>query len=292
MASINRETEARINDALHVIHRDISADLSGKKLAGVAAYSEQHFHRVFLKVVGENVHQYVRRTRLEHAANQLMFDAERPVADIADACGFTSLSSFGKAFTALFGAAPGLWRKRDKSVQVPPYLKDPEIAEAYQRVSPQKLPLSELVELAPQSVAYVRHQGYGRSIRFAWQTLQAWASAEGRTFKKQIGLHHSNPSWIPLNDCRYVACLVIDRPLEKRGVVNGMTIPGGLHAAFEFSGRYGELLPYISKVQDQWLPESGFRAKSTPALVHYHQNHFLDAGEYFKLTYYLPISFY
>jgi len=292
MASIKCQTTARINDVLHVIHRDISADLSGKRLAEIAAYSEQHFHRVFLKIVGENVHQYVRRTRLEQAANQLMFDAERPVADIADACGFASLSSFGKAFTVLFGTTPGAWRKQDKSVQTPPYMKEPEIARAYQKISSQILPLAELVELPSQSVAYVRHQGYDRSIRFAWQTLKAWASTEKRGFKKQIGLHHSNPSWVPLNDCRYVACLVIDRPLGRRGVVNGMTIPGGLHAAFEFSGRYGELLPYISKIQDQWLPESGFRAKSTPALVHYHQNHFLDADECFKLTYYLPISFY
>lgn len=37
---------------LFYIHQDISRDLSAKELADVAAYSEQHFHRIFKDVVG------------------------------------------------------------------------------------------------------------------------------------------------------------------------------------------------------------------------------------------------
>ena len=288
----NAQRIARINDVLYLIHRDLAANLSARRLSQVAAYSEQNFHRVFQKVVGETVLRYVRRVRLEQAANQLMFAPSCPIAEIAEACGYMSLSSFGKVFVAQFGMTPGQWRKVDRRAQSPAYLLDPEIAAGYSRIKALDLPQAKLLELAPREVAYVRHQGYGRSIRFAWQTLQVWASTESRPFSPQIGLHHSNPAWTPLPQCRYVACLGIDRPLERRGVVNSMSIPGGLHAVFYFSGRYGELLPWTSKVLEQWLPASGFKAKSTPAFVEYQKNHFLAEDEHFELRYYLPVSFF
>ena len=241
-------------------------------------------------MVGESVHQYVRRTRLEHAANQLMFDSGSPVIDIANKCGFTSLPSFSQAFKNDFGLTPGQWRKRDKKTQNPPYLEDTEIAAAYERIRNKSLPTPQLMEKPEQHVAYVRHHGYGRSIRFAWQTLQAWAATEHRSFTQQLGLHHSNPAWVPLHQCRYVACLGIDKPILRRGVVNSLNIPGGLHAAFELEGKYGELLPWLSKILEQWLPASGLKMQTTPAFVEYHTNHFLAADERFELTFYLPVS--
>ncbi|WP_432473619.1 AraC family transcriptional regulator [Amphritea sp. HPY] len=283
---------SRINDVLHVIHRDISAELTGASLARVAAYSEQHFHRTFHKVIGETLHGYIRRIRMEHAANLLMFDEQSPVAEIAEQCGYRSLSSFSKVFRNDFGMTPGQWRRRDCNLGVAPYLKDPEVAAGYQRISESELPRVELINRPAQRVAYVRHLGYGREIRQAWQILQAWAATEQRSFTTQIGLHHSNPAWVPLEQCRYVACIGIDTPLQRRGVVNSMTIPGGLHAQFHFSGCYGELLPWISKVLDQWLPQSGLKVKSTPAFVEYQRNHFLDKEERFELHYYLPVSLY
>ena len=281
---------SRINDVLYKIHRDISADLSAVRLAGVAAYSEAHFHRVFHAVVGETLNTYVRRTRLEQAANQLMFDRGSTVLEVAEKCGFASLASFSHAFKARFGMPPGRWRAADRRRSVPPYLDDTDIAAGYRRIQPIALPLPELVTLPPQRVAYVRHLGYGRSIRLAWQTLQAWAIAERRPFDKQLGLHHSNPAWVPLQQCRYVACLAIDEIVVRRGLVNSLTIPGGLHAAFALQGQYGDLLPYLSKILHQWLPESGFKMQRTPAFVHYKKNHFLAADERFELLFYLPVS--
>jgi AraC family transcriptional regulator len=284
------QQQSRINDALHEIHRDIAADLNGKHLAQVAAYSEQHFHRLFHQLVGESLNQYIRRTRLEQAANQLMLDRNSSVLEVAQKCGFQSLASFSHAFKKHFHTTPGRWRAAELRQDQPPYLADHEIAAGYRHIAQQALPAPELLTLAPQYVAYVRHTGYGRSIRLAWQTLQAWAEAEQRPFKKQLGLHHSNPAWVPLEECRYVACLGIDRPIMRRGAVDSLTIPGGLHAAFELTGHYGELLPWLSKILEQWLPQSGFKMQTTPAFVDYKKNHFLADDEQFKLHFYLPVS--
>lgn len=283
---------SRINDVLFTIHKNIKQPLAVKKLANIAAYSEQHFHRVFQQVVGEPVHAYIRRCRLEFAANQLMFDISSPVLDIAAQSGFASVSSFSRAFKATFAMSPGQWRQQDSQQKDKPYLADSEIAQAYQRIHQQALPKANLVELPERYVAYVRHLGYGRSIRSAWQILKAWANTEQRDFSQQFGLHHSNPAWVELAKCRYVACLAIDKPIYHRGVVNSLTIPGGLHAVFKLEGKYGELLPQLSNILERWLPASGFKMQSTPAYVHYHKNHFLSPDERFELDFCLPLSLY
>lgn len=283
---------SRINDVLYYIHQDISQPLLAKELAGIAAYSEQHFHRIFKQIVGESVHFYIKRTRLEFAANQLMFDIKSTVLDIANKSGFLSVSSFSRAFKELFGMSPGEWRNSEVNNIQQPYIHDAEIAEKYQSMNQLNITDAIITELPARQVAYVRHQGYNRSIKMAWQTLIAWAKTEGRDYEQQFGLHHSNPAWVALSKCRYVACIEIDQPLKRRGIVNSLTIPGGLHATFKLTGKYGELLPQLSHILERWLPASGFKMQATPAYVSYRKNHFITSDERFELTFCLPISLY
>lgn len=290
--TLTAQHHSRINDALYEIHRDISAPLSGRHLASVAAYSEQHFHRVFRQVVGHSVHDYIRKARLEYAANQLMFNPDTPIALAAEKCGFKSQASFCHAFKATYGVTPSQWRKNDTPTDATdaPYLKDPEIASCYRGLASAPLPKPKIVELEPQAVAYIRHQGYDRNIGMTWQRLLAWARAEQRPHSLHIGLHHSNPTLVPLEDCRYVACIGIDAPMLKRGQVSTLQVPGGLHACFAVTGRYGELLPYISKVCTDWLPRSGFKMRATPIFAKYLKNHFIRADEQFEVELYIPLS--
>jgi len=281
---------SRINDVLYFIHQDISSTLLAKDLANIAAYSEQHFHRIFKSVVGESVHVYIRRIRMEFAANQLMFDSKASILEIANKSGFSSLSSFSRAFKSTFNMSPGQWRNHEYRYQRKLLLSDQEIAANYLRLQMVDMPQYKLVELPARHVAYVRHQGYDRSIANAWHTLKAWAKLEGRDFSEQFGLHHSNPAWVDLKKCRYVACVEIDSPILRRGVVNSMTIPAGLHAVFRLKGKYGELLPQLSHILEHWLPSSGYKMQSTPAYVHYQKNQFLSESEAFLLDFCLPIS--
>ena len=209
------QQKSRINDVLYFIHQDISKELLAKDLAKVAAYSEQHFHRLFKSIVGEPVHHYIRRIRIEFAANQLMFDTTTSVLDISIKSGYLSVSSFSRAFKKIYKISPGEWRSDDKTQQNKPFLADQEIASCYQKLKNITTPRCKLIELPSRHVAYVRHQGYNRSIANAWQILKAWANMQRRDFSQQFGLHNSNPAWVDLDKCRYVACIAIDKPIHK-----------------------------------------------------------------------------
>jgi len=224
--------------------------------------------------------------------NLFVFDPDATVIEIANKSGFSSVSSFSRAFKRHFTMSPGQWRKHEVNETDKPYLRNPEIAACYRRLSSDVLPEPKLLEIPERKVAYVRHQGYDRSIKSAWQLLLAWAKSEGRDCSRQFGLHHSNPAWVDLDKCRYVACIEIERPLISRGKVNQFIIPGGLHAVFRLKGRYGELLPQLSLILEQWLPSSGMKMNATPAYVQYHKNHFIDDDEKFEIEFFLPVSFY
>ncbi len=80
-------------------------------LADTAGVHPVHLAREFRRQFGCPVHVYVRRCRIEAAAN-LLADSDRPLAEIAFDLGFCGQSHFSRAFGVLKGVAPGMYRRR------------------------------------------------------------------------------------------------------------------------------------------------------------------------------------
>jgi len=80
-------------------------------LAKVAMFSPTHLRRLFQKAVGMSPRQWLLEQRLRKAA-QLLQTTDRTVQQIADLCGFESLSHFSRYFKARFGIAPSQYRNK------------------------------------------------------------------------------------------------------------------------------------------------------------------------------------
>jgi AraC family transcriptional regulator len=61
----------RINNIKRYIREHMDEALNRAELAQIAGFSVPHFHRIFTAHVGENIAAYVRRVRLERAAQQV-----------------------------------------------------------------------------------------------------------------------------------------------------------------------------------------------------------------------------
>ncbi|MEE1674316.1 AraC family transcriptional regulator [Agarivorans aestuarii] len=285
----------RINDALYYIHQHIAEPLNAKDLAKVAAYSTYHFHRCFKQVTGENVNEYIRRARLERCANLLMFSPGLTIQEASHCCGFQSPASFSQAFKKHFACSPTQWRnsgyREFSQANYRQHWSD-ELQQSMLKASELPMPEVKVQRLEPQQVAYVRHQGYNRSIRQAYEKLQVWADSQGLAWQedKLLGLYHSNPDIVPAPLCHYVACLEVDGPIIRRSGVSALTIPGGMHATLYAAGEYGELLPLLHKFYMHWLPQSSYRLGDTPAYVRYSQCQFLDENEHFDLQLCIPLT--
>ena len=298
----SQEHQTRINEALYRIHADLAGELDINTLARRACYSPYHFQRIFRQVTGESVHDYVRRARLEWAANLLVYNPEAPITEVAESCGFRSGSSFNHAFHGSFHCSPSQWRKEEFERRSRQLKTDWAVSEANPHRAYHLATLAgeetagmlevQLQRLKPQRVVALRHVGYDRGIRSVWLRLLDWAERHGIDPERQtmIGLHHGNPDLIPFDRCRYVACLTLPEGVEPRGM-GVMEIPGGLHACCEAEGGFGDLLYLMHNLYRHWLPESDYQARSLPPMALYAENHFINQSGRFRLQFCIPVQF-
>ena len=92
----------RINKVTDYIHNNIDQPLPLQKMAGIACFSPFHFHRVFTILTGETPTDYIKRTRIEKAAQLLKRNKELSATEIARLCGFSSLSLLSRNFRQYF----------------------------------------------------------------------------------------------------------------------------------------------------------------------------------------------
>lgn len=80
------------------------------KLAAAVGCSPQHLRRLFRKVTGRTLHDYIRSCRVRRAA-ELLRESRAGILDIAAAVGYASTSAFYTAFRQVFSVSPGSFRQ-------------------------------------------------------------------------------------------------------------------------------------------------------------------------------------
>ncbi len=78
----NRTYQEAINRAIEYIEAHSAESLSVDKIAQVALISKFHFHRIFRTVVGDTLHGYLNKVRLNHGAN-LLKNSTKAISEIA-----------------------------------------------------------------------------------------------------------------------------------------------------------------------------------------------------------------
>ena len=109
---MNMSHKSRVDRVVDYIQANLGEELSLMRLSDVACYSEFHFSRIFKAEMGESVHQFVRRLRLEKAAELLLANTGTPITEIALMCGFATPSSFAKGFRSHFAMSASRWRQQ------------------------------------------------------------------------------------------------------------------------------------------------------------------------------------
>jgi len=108
--------EACIKKSIEYIENNLNKKIQLKELADKAFLSKYHFHRVFHSVVGEPVAEYIRKKRLEEAANELL-TTENKIIDISLKYQFSNQESFTKAFKKFYGIPPKEFRKNKMNLK-------------------------------------------------------------------------------------------------------------------------------------------------------------------------------
>ena len=268
------------NDTLYYIYTHIDAPLDIEEITKQAGVSRYHLQRIFKAIFGKNIYETIKSIRLEKAANLLIVNATSTITQIANACGYSSQSTFIGAFKERFGMTPTQWRKGGYKEFAAKLLE-------YDVHRFEALDFS-IVTLPKQRAYYIRHRGYDESIKEDWMKLRLFAASSGLKNYKEIALYHDNPAIKPLHECAYVACLATKEKAKEQKLPS-FYIADGSYAKFSIKGESPLDLELLHYIFHYWIPQKGFETTPKPPFAIYHKNHYL--GEPLELSLFVSITF-
>jgi AraC family transcriptional regulator len=277
------EYERRLHKVTTYIDEHLDEPIDLARLAGVAAFSEFHFHRIFAAHIGETLGSYLTRRRVELAAGRLASQPRLSVLTVALAVGFGSAEAFTRAFKKHFGCTPSQWKTRpphppgrkSKMGQVKGSLdqaKPPRNAYGGSVNSTKLSPLHIAVKNRPPvRIATLRYQGpFGAPLGKFWQEkVYPWLAANDLLGAPRYGLSHDDPKVTVQTKCRYDGGAEVGPDFVASAEAQISTLPGGLYACAKFKGRSEEFPAAWDRILREWLPASGYQLDGRPYCEYY-----------------------
>lgn len=95
----------RLGAAIDYIEENLDREISYDEVARIACCSTYYFQRIFSYVSGVSLSEYIRRRKMTQAAFELQ-RTDNKVIDVAHKYGYSSPTSFNRAFQSVHGIAP------------------------------------------------------------------------------------------------------------------------------------------------------------------------------------------
>jgi len=263
------------------IQSHLSDDLALDRLARIACFSPYHFHRIFRGILGEGVHEYVRRLRLESAA-QTLKNTGRVVLEVAFNAGYESHEAFTRAFRQMFGVTPTQFRA-GQSLQ-------PRQAE--QKMTTTIKPSEVRIERHPsRRVLFLRHIGPYQSVGPTFQKFMAHVFQNGlfRPDAEILGICHDDPDVTPPDKIRYDCGMTVGDK-SAIGEFGIQTIDGGEFAVTTHRGPYEALAESYEALYGSWLPASGREPRNSPSFEIYRNSPTDTTADNLVTEIFLPLA--
>lgn len=111
-----------LNNAIEYIESNLDEEISYDEAARIACCSTYYFQRMFTYVAGITLADYIRRRRMSQAAFELQ-RTDTKVLDVALKYGYTSPTSFNRAFQGIHGITPAAAKSRGSQLNAYPPIK-------------------------------------------------------------------------------------------------------------------------------------------------------------------------
>jgi len=278
------------NDMMNYINNHINTDINIDQVSYELGISKPHLHKIFKEQMGANIYETIKSIRLQKASNLLISNRHSTITQVALMCGYSSQTSFIRAFKQRFTQTPKIWRNggyKEYSNNILINEQNTKLSNTdFSYIKP------KIVKIKQRTAYYIRHKGYNENIYNTWLKLQAWIYTNNLSNYEQIGIYHDNPIITPANDCHYVACIV---PKESQLLVNNSLpsfhIQECICLTFDIKGEHTDILELIQWVYHNYLPNSGFETITIPSYIIFEENNFVNQTNTFSGTYYVPIKY-
>ena len=278
------------NDIMYYIYTHIETNIDIEELSIDLEISKFHMHRVFKEIFGRNIYESIKSIRLQKASNLLLTNRYSTISSIVNSCGYSSQSSFIKIFKDRFGMSPKEWKNGGYKEYTNEIIKQSKFAMKskanFDNITP------TIVKMKAIESYYIRNRGYNKNIEETWQKLQTWVLTNNIKQYKRAALFHDNPTITPLDECQYIACIIVDDDKNiKSDRIPKFKIAEGVYAKFDLKVKNEDLLPFIQWVYHEWLPRSDYETTTKPSFAIYESVDFIKLDNEYDFSFYVSINY-
>ncbi len=282
---IQNDYSERINKVLNYIQDNIEKSFQLKELSKIGNFSPFHFHRIISSFIGEPLNAYIKRKKLEKAAQLLRF-SEQTITNISFGIGYESPSSFSSAFKKKFGISPSSYKKKYNSSTHKTTHNNPE------KINFDFTPVIRVI--TNQKVAFIRVFGaYEKEkIGEAWDVLLQFGKENNLLNRetKLYGISYDNPEISDGKNYEYNACISIEGDVVPAGKIGIKEIRGGKFAIFTFKGSYANFDLIYQLIFKEWLFKSKYQLRDAELFENYLISPFDATSDDLVTEIYLPIK--
>ena len=283
---IRKEHVARINNAILYIEINLSKKLMLNDIAKEAYFSPFHFHRIFSLVVGETVQSFITRKRIEKAAGLLINQKELPITVVSEKLGFSSLSSFSRAFKKFYGISPNEFKELSPNkfskicktesnkgqviISFEQYICNINNSLKWFKMKA-NVTVKNVEEL---QLAYISHKGAMDKIGEVFNRLIKWATPKGLMSQENLRLltiYHDSPKITSPDNIRSSIAIVLNSKIAVDGEVSLKSINPGkcIVSRFEITPNEFQQAWESSFV---WMSENGYKKGEKDPFEIYYNN--------------------
>lgn len=259
----------KLSGAIDYIENNLDGQISYDKAARIACCSTFYFQRLFSYVSGISLSEYIRRRRMTQAGFELQ-RTDKKVIDIALKYGYTSPTSFNRAFQTVHNITPTAARNMGSTLNAYPAIRfsvqvTGENAMAYHlteknsmRMVGVRIPLSTGMEDNYKTIPE-----FWKSV-LCGNLFSEICNLSNQFSERILGVSvYENPKRI-----FYYIAVVTDKPAPPN--MFEFEIPAATWAVFENNGCFKENVQSIfSRFYTEWLPFSGFDYAGLPDIEVY-----------------------
>lgn len=270
--------DRRISKAYSIIKQKYQQKLLLEDIANQVNLSPFHFQRLFKQEMKETPTACLIRLRLERAGHLLKSGSQRSMSEIAVDCGFTSLSSFSRAFSAKYGMSPKAFSTDTAS--------NMKIA-----VSTQSSPLTVKIEYFPDRyVFYNQTYIYNAELLGEFIAAKSFCELNGiQTTGKLMGIMNHVTFHYPQAPMNYYAGVDTMKLLDQYSD-RIFFLPHGKYAYFYTEESCQNVREIMMRFKVEWLDKSDYIRRDLFSVEEYLPQNKKSDYPFFKRKIYVPIK--
>ncbi len=259
----------RLSNTIDYIESNLDGEISYEEAAKIACCSTYYFQRMFSYVAGTSLSDYIRRRRMTQAGFELQ-STDIKVLDVALKYGYTSPTSFNRAFQNVHGIPPTAAKSQGSVLNAYPPIKF-SIKVTGGNAMPYRIEKKEPMRIVGIRIPLTEDMEENKKLvpPFWNRVLQS------SRFEEICKLSNQSPygvlgitAYQSSSEIYYYIAASTDRPVPAE--MFEYEIPGATWVIFKGDGRFKESIQSIFKrFLTEWLPFSGYVYAELPDIEVY-----------------------